>query len=87
MRLIRAMAELLTGPTRPWTLISFNFSDGTGRTFQYAGVVLDARAVDRLLDVLLDEMCGAEFEPPIEVHRFDGIEHTVEEVGLLPIDD
>ncbi len=80
--------DLLQPPTKdPSTLITFYFTDSTSRTFHYDRV-LGAHEANELLDCLIDEMYGAPFAGPVEIHRHleNGTVQT-EPVGMLPIDD
>ncbi len=80
--------DLLQPPTRgPFTLITIHCSDDSSRSFHYNRVLGAHEAYD-VLDCLLDEMIGAPFSGPAEVHRhLENGNVQSETVGLLPVDD
>ena len=80
------MTQLLS-PFMPHTIITMPFVDGTFRSFHYSRI-LGNREANYLLDQLLDEMKGAPFNGPIEIHRHhDRFDIQVETVGMLCVDD
>lgn len=83
-----ASPAVLAKPRTPWTTIHINFADGTHRAHVFNRRYLIGEELHRIIDVLLDEMQGANFSGPVDVYRskVEGILES-ETVGLLPIDD